>query len=97
MEEPLPAIEEMFRVCRTGGMVLIADLNATGRKLYKHEADHDGLLRTIERVARRRSSGVKMADTRLDRLFICRNKGGGTRGKTPRTARGKRRMTDANG
>ncbi len=92
MDEPVPAIREMFRVCKPGGMVLIADINATGRKLYKHKADHDALLRTIKRVVRRRSAWVRSADTRLDKLFICRNKNGTTGGKTPRAARGKRRM-----
>ena len=55
--------------------------NAIGRKLYKHEADHNGLLQMIERVARQRSSDVRRTDTRVDGLFICRNKGDGIRGK----------------
>ena len=75
MDEPIPAIREMFRVCLPEGMVLIADLNATGRKIYKHEADQDGLLQSIERVTRQRSSELRIADTRLDRLFVCRKKG----------------------
>jgi len=65
---------EMFRVCRPGGMVLVADLNATSRKIYRHDADDHGLLKAIEHFARRRSSDVRFTDTRLDRLFICRKR-----------------------
>ena len=75
IDKPAHAIREMFRVCRPGGMVLVADLNTTGRKIYEHEADYHGLLQVIERATRRRSSAVRITDTRLDRLFICRKRG----------------------
>lgn len=97
IKEPVAAIREMFRVGRSQGMVLIADLNATGRKLYKHKADRNGLLQTIERVSRELSSQVKIADTRLDRLFICRIKGKESGNKTRRSSRGKGRMPNAPG
>lgn len=96
MKAPVPAIREMFRVCRSGGMVLIANLNPTGRRIYNHEADRDGLLRMIKRIARSKSTGVRIADTRLNRLFICRNRGVGATGKGPCAVQGKRRMQDAN-
>lgn len=91
MDKPVPAIREMFRVCRPGGMVLIADLNETGRKVYKHKADPGShLLRAIERVSKNRSTGVQIADTRMDRLFICQNKNDGLMGNTPRKALGRK-------
>lgn len=74
IDDPTSAIREMFRVCRPGGRVLISELNATGRKIYKHEPDRDGLLQTIEQVARRLSADITFADTRLDRLFVCHGK-----------------------
>jgi len=74
VDGPVQAMREMFRVCRPGGMVLIADLHGAGRKIYSHEADHHELLQAIERYTRRRSSDVTIADTRLDRLFICRKR-----------------------
>lgn len=72
MDRPDVAIREMFRVCRPGGVVLIADLHETGRKLYKHEPDSNHLLETVDRIARGLSTAVKVSDTRLDRLFVCR-------------------------
>lgn len=72
MDRPDVAIREMFRVCRPGGVVLIADLHETGRKLYKHEPDSPHLLETVDRIARGLSTAVKVSDTRLDRLFVCR-------------------------
>ena len=79
MDNPVPAIREMFRVCRPGGMVLVADLNETGRKVYKHKADPGSrLLRSIERVSKSKSTGVRIVDTRMDRLFICQNKDSGS-------------------
>ena len=73
MEAPDIAVREMFRVCRGGGVVLIADLHDTGRKLYKHEPDEHHLMETIDRETRRFSTSVAVRDTRLDRLFVCRN------------------------
>jgi ubiquinone/menaquinone biosynthesis C-methylase UbiE len=72
MDRPDVAIREMFRVCRPGGVVLIADLHDTGRKLYKHEPDGGRLLETVDRIARGLSQSVRVRDTRLDRLFVCR-------------------------
>lgn len=90
MDKPAPAIREMFRVCRPGGMVLIADLNETGRKVYKHKADPGSrLLHEIARVSKSKSSEVRVADTRMDRLFICQNKDDGSIENTPAKARGR--------
>ncbi len=71
IDRPIAALREMFRVCRPGGKVLISDLNPTGVKIYKHKHDATRLLALIEREARRLGAAVKIADTRLDRLFVC--------------------------
>ncbi|MDD4870963.1 MAG: class I SAM-dependent methyltransferase [Kiritimatiellae bacterium] len=71
IDAPRSVIREMFRVCRPGGMVLIADLNAVGRKIYKHEPDCDGLLRMIKRVAGRLSAYMTFENTRLDWFLAC--------------------------
>lgn len=66
------AISEMFRVCRSGGCVLISDFHEEGRQAYEHEPDRKRLLNRIERAISRRTSSIKTKDTLYNRMFICR-------------------------
>ena len=75
IDRPVAALREMFRVCRPGGKVLISDLNPTGVKIYKHKHDAPQLLALVEQEVRRLGAEVKIADTRLDRLFVCAKTG----------------------
>ena len=77
MDHPERVVREMFRVCKPGGVVMIAELNETGRKHYSHDPDHDGFLKRIKRCVRTRSAVVGVTHTRLDMLFVCRKNVGG--------------------
>ena len=44
MPNPHKVIKEMFRVCMKGGVVVISDLNARGRREYGHKPDEKFLL-----------------------------------------------------
>lgn len=47
MDNLKKVISEMFRVCKTSGLILISDLHKEGRKAYEHEDDNGRFLRKL--------------------------------------------------
>ena len=68
------AINEMFRVCRKNGLILISDLNDTGRKAYEHEPDNGKLLKTVENILLEHTKSIKKKLTKYNKMFICKKK-----------------------
>lgn len=71
IKNPKKAIEEMFRVCREGGLVAISDLHSKGRKEYDHEPD-PMFIRKIEIWLRRHSRVIQKGRTDLNMMWVCR-------------------------
>jgi ubiquinone/menaquinone biosynthesis C-methylase UbiE len=65
-------IKEMFRVCKSGGFVLVADLNEEGRKKYDHELDNGRFLKRIRRYLVDCATSVRKVETKYTTLFICK-------------------------
>jgi len=66
------AIKEMFRVCKTSGFVLVADLNEEGRKKYDHEIDNGKFLKRVELYLDRCAASMRKVETKYTTLFICK-------------------------
>ena len=66
------AIKEMFRVCKPGGFVLVADLNEKGRKKYDHELDNGRFLKRVERYLDRCAVLMRKVEAKYTTLFICK-------------------------
>ena len=64
-------INEMFRVCKAGGFVLIADLHEEGRKKYDHDLD-EGFLKKMEDYLGRYSESIRKIRTKYTVLYICK-------------------------
>jgi ubiquinone/menaquinone biosynthesis C-methylase UbiE len=62
------AIREMFRVCKSSGLVIISDLQ-------DNEAGSCELLRKIEKLVASRAKTVRKIKTKHNLVFICRNTG----------------------
>jgi len=67
-------IDEMFRVCKKGGFILISELNEKGRKVYEHEADKGGLLKRIEKSLTKYTKSIRKIKTKYNMIFICKDK-----------------------
>ena len=65
-------IGEMFRVCKSGGLVLVSDLRENGRKAYGHEPDKTELLKKVEILLSRHAKDIKKLKTKKNTMFICR-------------------------
>lgn len=65
------AIQEMFRVCRKGGLIIVSDLHSQGRRVYEHEPDKD-FIRNIEKLLRHQGTFVAKARTKINMMFIYR-------------------------
>ena len=63
------SVQEMIRVCKEGGMILISDLHAKGRKEYEHEPDK-GFLRSIENELKKKTKIVRKGKTRINMMYI---------------------------
>ena len=61
----------MTRVCKKGGLIVISDLHADGRKEYEHEPDKR-FLRNIEVQLKRNNQIIRKGKTRINMMFICR-------------------------
>jgi ubiquinone/menaquinone biosynthesis C-methylase UbiE len=72
MENLKKAIDEIFRVCRKGGFILISDFNEEGRKVYDHELDNGKFLNTLEESLARHTSRSRKVKTEYNMMFICR-------------------------
>jgi len=67
------AIYEMFRVCKNGGLVVISDLHAGGRKEYEHAPD-ERFLPTVERQLKKHSKSIRTGKTDINAMFVCEKK-----------------------
>jgi len=67
------AINEMFRVCKTGGLVVISDLHARGRREYEHKPDKK-FLPDIERQLKKHAKSIKKGKTDINVMFVCEKK-----------------------
>jgi ubiquinone/menaquinone biosynthesis C-methylase UbiE len=75
MKNVKPVIEEMFRVCKPLGFVIVADLNEKGLKVYGHESDHDTLIHEIEHCLLKYAQLMKRIDTEYNYIFVCQKLG----------------------
>jgi 2-polyprenyl-3-methyl-5-hydroxy-6-metoxy-1,4-benzoquinol methylase len=64
------AVYEMFRVCKSGGLVVISDLHAEGRKKYEHIPD-EGFLPAIERQLKKYTKSIRTGKTDTNAMFVC--------------------------
>ena len=64
------AINEMFRVCKKGGLVVISDLHARGRREYEHAPDKRFLL-DVERQLKKYAKSIRKAKTDMNEMFVC--------------------------
>lgn len=71
IRDPKKAIEEMFRVCREGGRVVISDLHSRGRKDYDHEPD-PSFIRKIGIWLQSRGRVIKKGRTDINMMFVCK-------------------------
>jgi ubiquinone/menaquinone biosynthesis C-methylase UbiE len=67
------AINEMFRVCMKGGLVVISDLHARGRREYEHKPDERFLL-DIEKQLKKHAKSIKKKKTKINMMFVCEKK-----------------------
>jgi ubiquinone/menaquinone biosynthesis C-methylase UbiE len=66
------AIDEMFRVCKQGGFILIAELHEKGLKEYEHKYDSGELLKKIEKFLSKYTKSIQKVKTKYNIMFICR-------------------------
>lgn len=64
-------MREMFRVCKAGGKMLVADMNERGRRKYKHFLDAGILLQRVERCLRNLGLKIRKIEAKYDTLFVC--------------------------
>jgi len=72
MDKVDKVIDEMFRVCKENGFVLIADFNEAGRKEYEHELDNGEFLETLESFLNKHAKEIRKVETKYNMMFICR-------------------------
>jgi len=63
---------EMFRVCRKGGVVLIAEFNDRGRHECERARDNAQLVARIQRLFRTLATDTERIETNRDTMFVCR-------------------------
>ena len=73
VDNVLKVINEMFRVCRKDGHVIISDLHEKGRKSYAHIPDDGKLLNKIEILLSKHTKSIRKIITQNNMMFICRN------------------------
>ena len=64
-------VREMHRVCRKGGVMLVAELNDRGRRKIGHQLDNGRLLARIARMLDGLCARVKIIETFWNTMFIC--------------------------
>lgn len=67
------AVHEMFRVCKKGGLVVVSDLHAGGRRKYEHRPD-DKLVLGVERQLKKYAKSIRKGTTEINNMFICEKK-----------------------
>jgi len=67
------AIHEMFRVCKKGGLVVISDLHARGRREYEHAPD-TRFLPDVERQLKQYAKSIRKGKTDINEMFVCKRK-----------------------
>ena len=72
MDNAEKVIDEMCRVCKKKGLILISDLHEEGRKAYKHEPDSVDLLKRIGKSLAKHSKLVRKIRSKRYLMFICR-------------------------
>jgi len=65
-------VDEIFRVCKNGGFVLISDLHEEGRKKYEHEPDNGEFLKRMEDCLTRYAISIQKIRTKYNMMFICK-------------------------
>jgi demethylmenaquinone methyltransferase/2-methoxy-6-polyprenyl-1,4-benzoquinol methylase len=64
-------VDEMFRVCKEGGPILIADLNEKGRKVYEHEPDEGRFLKSLEKAISAHTDRIRKIEDCCNLMLIC--------------------------
>lgn len=64
-------VSEMFRVCKPGGKITIAELNADGRRKAKHQRDAR-FLKKVQKLIENRSREFEVFDLDFTRVWIVR-------------------------
>ncbi len=64
-------ILEMFRVCKSGGKIIISELNADGRRAAKHQEDPE-FLNKIQELIERWSREIKVFDLEFTRVWVVK-------------------------
>ncbi len=64
-------IREMHRVCRKGGVLLVAELNDHGQKVLEHPSDNGRLIARIGRILTGLCARVKPLETSQNVMFVC--------------------------
>lgn len=71
MDNREKVIDEMFRVCKKEGFILIADLHEEGRKAYEHDSDNGEFLKRLEKSLVKYTKSIKKIKTKYNMMFIC--------------------------
>ena len=71
MKNVQKGIDEMFRVCKEDGLILISDLNDDGRKEYEHKPDNGKFLEKLEGALAKHTNRIRKIKTKHNMLFIC--------------------------
>lgn len=72
MDNLKKVINEMFRVCKSGGLILISDLNERGRKAYEHELDNGEFFKKTECLLTKYTKSIRKIKTKYNMIFICK-------------------------
>ena len=66
-------IDEMFRVCKKSGFILISDFHEKGRKAYEHKPDNGEFLKRVEETLAKYTRSIRKVRTKYNMMFICKN------------------------
>lgn len=72
MDSIRKVIDEMFRVCKMRGLVVISDLRENGKNAGEHVPDTEELLRKIEKSVSEHAKSVRKVRAKHNMIFICR-------------------------
>jgi ubiquinone/menaquinone biosynthesis C-methylase UbiE len=72
MDNVKKVIDEMFRVCKEDGLILISDLHEKGKKAYEHEFDSGEFLNTVEKFLIKCTKSIRKLKTKYNIMFICK-------------------------